>query len=153
MTAPFSDIPLPPGSAAPAFRLAASDGTTVELRQALAASDVLLLFYPGNDTPGCDRQLRTAREEFERFASVGIRPFGVNPAAVEAHADYARRLGLPFPLLSDPGLQVARQYHAVRPDRAEIDRTVYLVGRDGVIRFSARGAPGADIVLEGLEEG
>lgn len=147
-----ADIPLPAGAVAPPFRLPASDGTEVELASTLEAGSALLIFYPGNDTPGCDRQLRTARDELDRFRGAGVRLFGVNPASPEAHRDYAARLGLPFLLLSDAGLEVARRYHAVRPGGAEIDRTVYLIGRDGRIAFSARGAPGADIVLEGLGE-
>jgi peroxiredoxin Q/BCP len=149
---PFADIPLPAGAEAPPFRLAASDGSSVELAAVLRAGPALLLFYPGNDTPGCNRQLGTVREEIGRYRMAGVRPFGVNPATPEAHREYAERLELPFLLLSDPGLTVARRYHAVRPDAAEIDRTVYLVGRDGRVIFSARGAPGADIVLEGFGE-
>lgn len=152
MTSPFPDIPLPRGTVAPPFTLAASDGKQVELGPVLARLRALLVFYPGNDTPGCNRQLTMVRDEMERYRRAGVSPFGLNHAPAAAHADYAGRLGLPFPLLSDPGLLVARAYHAVRPDREEIDRTVYLIERDGTIIFSARGAPGADIVLEGLPE-
>lgn len=152
VTAPFPDIPLPAGTMAPAFRLSGSGGNAVGLGEVLKESRALLLFYPGNDTPGCNRQLATVRDEIERYRSAGVRPFGVNPAAPSAHADYAGRLELPFVLLSDPGLVVARRYHAVRPQVEEVDRTVYLIDRDGSIVFSARGAPGADIVLESLGE-
>lgn len=152
MTAPFPDIPRPVGSEAPGFRLEGSDGRVTELGQVLRESRALLLFYPGNDTPGCNRRLAAARDEIDRYRRAGVRLFGVNQAAPAAHADYASRLGLPFLLLSDPGLVVSRRYHAVRAGIEEIDRTVYLIDRDGAIIFSARGAPGADIVLEDLGE-
>jgi peroxiredoxin Q/BCP len=84
---------------------------------------------------------------FERHQ---VRPFGVNPAPAASHAEYAERLGLPFPLLSDPGLAVATAYGAVRPDGVTIARSVVLVERDGTIAYSQAGAPGADIVLEAL---
>lgn len=132
--------------------MAASDGSVVDLSGVLRDGLALLLFYPGNDTPGCNRQLSAVRNEIERYRAAGVRPFGVNPALPEAHREYAERLALPFLLLSDPGLVVARRYHAVRAGVGEVDRTVYLVGRDGGVIFSARGAPGADIVLEGLGE-
>lgn len=93
------------------------------------------------------------RDDFERYRRAGVRPFGVNPAAPAAHRDYAARLGLPFLLLSDPGLAVARAYHAVRPGGERVDRSVYRIERDGAVRLGLRGSPGADQLLEGLEEG
>lgn len=79
-----------------------------------------------------------------------VRPFGVNPAPAASHAGYAARLRLPFPLLSDPGLTVAKAYGAVRPDGATIARSVVLVERDGIVAYSQAGAPGAHVVLEVL---
>ncbi len=144
--------PLAPGTRAPDFTLAASDGSTVTLSTALQAGGVLLVFYPGNNTPGCDRQLRALTDEVGRYHTAGIHPFGVNPASVADHRAYAAALGLPFPLLSDPGLVVARRWQAVTPLEDQVLRTVYLVDRDGIIRFAARGMPGADITLEAFEE-
>ena len=89
------------------------------------------------------------RDEIGKFQVEGVRPFGVNPAPAASHADYARRLRLPFPLLSDPGLAISRAYGAVRPDGAGISRSVVLVDRDGTVGYSQAGAPGAEIVLEG----
>ena len=90
------------------------------------------------------------RDEIGQYQRAGVRPFGVNPATVDRHADYARRLRLPFPLLSDAGLEVSRAYGALRPDGGEIARSVCLVGRDGRILYSQAGAPGAEIVLESV---
>ena len=90
------------------------------------------------------------RDEIERYRGCGVRPFGVNPAPVERHADYAARLRLPFPLLSDPGLAISRSYGAVQPNGAAIARSVCLVDRDGTVLYSQAGAPGADLVLESV---
>jgi peroxiredoxin len=90
------------------------------------------------------------RDEIRQYQACEVRPFGVNPAPAERHADYARRLRLPFPLLSDPALLVSRAYGALRPDGREIARSVCLVDRDGIILYSQAGAPGAEIVLETL---
>lgn len=90
------------------------------------------------------------RDEILEYEAHGVRPFGVNPASAESHRAYAGRLGLPFPLLSDPGLAISRAYGAVRPDGSGISRSVVLVDRDGSIRYSQAGAPGADVVLESL---
>lgn len=91
------------------------------------------------------------REEIERYRRCQVLPFGVNPASVERHADYARRLKLPFPLLSDSGLRISRAYGAVRPLGAGISRSVVLVDRGGLVLYSQSGAPGADLSLEGMD--
>jgi len=145
--------PLLPGTRAPDATLPASDGSRVTLSAAWQKGGVLLIFYPGNNTPGCDRQLRELKDEFARFAALGITAFGVNPASAGEHREYAAGLGLPFLLLSDPGLKASAAWQAVAPLGDQITRTVYRVDADGIIRFGARGMPGADITLEGLEEG
>jgi peroxiredoxin Q/BCP len=90
------------------------------------------------------------RDDLPLFDRHRIRPFGVNPASAASHAGYAERLGLSFPLLSDPGMGIARAYGAVRPDGLSIARSVVVIGQDGTVAYSQAGAPGADIVLEGL---
>jgi peroxiredoxin len=90
------------------------------------------------------------RDEMTKYEERGVRPFGLNPATVASHREYAEMLHLPFPLLSDAGLVVSRAYGALRPDGAGIARSVVLVGRDGTVRFAAAGAPGADISLESV---
>jgi thioredoxin-dependent peroxiredoxin len=91
------------------------------------------------------------RDEIEIYATNDVRPFGVNQASVKSHAAYAERLGLPFPLLSDPDLTISRAYGTVKTDGSGISRSVCLVDRDGRILYSQAGAPGASIVLENLE--
>ena len=145
--------PLTPGTRAPDATLTASDGSAVTLSEAWRRGGALFIFYPGNNTPGCDRQLRELKDEFARFRVLGISAFGVNPASAEEHREYAATLELPFLLLSDPGLRVSAAWRAVAPLGDQITRTVYRVDAGGIVRFGARGMPGADITLEGLEEG
>jgi peroxiredoxin Q/BCP len=90
------------------------------------------------------------RDEIESYTEHDIRPFGVNPASVESHAAYAARLGLPFPLLSDPGAKIAAAYGTVKPIPGGIARSVCLIDRDGRVLYTQAGAPGADVILEGL---
>jgi thioredoxin-dependent peroxiredoxin len=90
------------------------------------------------------------RDEIEAYSEQDIRPVGVNPASVESHAAYAARLGLPFPLLSDPELTIASAYGTVKPNGSGIARSVCLIDRDGRVLYSQAGAPGADVILEGL---
>ncbi len=85
------------------------------------------------------------------FEQHAVRPFGINPATIAAHRSYAARLKLPFPLLSDAGLNVSRRYGAIQPGGTAIARAVVLVGQEGRVRFAKYGAPGAALILEALE--
>ena len=90
------------------------------------------------------------RDEIETFTSHDIRPFGVNPASVESHANYADKLGLPFPLLSDTNLAISRAYGSLKPDGRGVSRSVCLIDRNGLVLYSQAGAPGAELVVERL---
>jgi peroxiredoxin Q/BCP len=87
------------------------------------------------------------RDEMAKFQAAAIQPFGVNPAGVESHAGYVRKLGFNFPLLSDPDRAIARAYHALKDDGQGIQRTVYVVSRDARIAFAQRGAPPVDEIV------
>lgn len=91
------------------------------------------------------------RDEIQSYTDHDIRPFGVNPASAERHAAYAKELGLPFPLLSDPDLAISRAYGSLKPLLPGIARSVCLIDRDGTVLYAQSGAPGAAVVLESLE--
>jgi len=91
------------------------------------------------------------RDELSRFEAAGVQPLGVNPASVDAHARYAAKMHFNFPLLSDPRREIAAAYGALKPDGRLMQRTVYVIGRDGRIAFAARGAPAPGDVLAALE--
>lgn len=139
------------GSVAPDFTAVGSDGTHVALRDLLAKGAVALFFYPGDDTPGCNRQLSAVRDDLTTFRDAGIQPFGVNPASVDRHASYATKFGFGFPLLSDPDREIASAYGALKDDGKGIQRSVFGIARDGTIRFAARGAPLPGDVIAALE--
>jgi len=82
-----------------------------------------------------------------KFQKAGIQPFGVNPAGVDSHHSYVEKFGFTFPLLSDPEREVAEAYAALKEDGRGIQRTVYVIGRDGKIRFAQRGAPPVDTIV------
>lgn len=90
------------------------------------------------------------RDEIELFQRSNVQPLGVNPAGIDSHASYARKLGLPFPLLSDADRVLASAYHALKPDGRGIQRTVYGIRSDGTIAFAARGAPTPNDIVASL---
>ena len=90
------------------------------------------------------------RDEIGKFQKAGIQPFGVNPAGVESHKSYVEKMGFNFPLLSDPERAMAAAYAALKDDGKGIQRTVYVIGRDGTVRFAQRGAPPVDDIVAGV---
>ena len=82
-----------------------------------------------------------------KFHKAGIKPFGVNPAGLKSHASYVEKFRFNFPLLSDPDRAIARAYHALKEDGKGIQRSVYVVQRDGSIAFAQRGAPPVDEIV------
>jgi peroxiredoxin Q/BCP len=135
--------PLEPGTPAPDFSLPDDTGRTVTL-SALRGSPVVLVFYPGDDTPGCRKQLCQFRDEWKDARGAGVQVFGVNPQSAKSHGKFRARYKLPFPLLVDAGQRVAEQYRA---SGLIVKRTVYLIDADGVIRFARRGMPDPSEVL------
>jgi peroxiredoxin Q/BCP len=138
----FSD-PLPVGAAAPEFTLQDQDGQNVTLAQ-LRGKNVVLVFYPGDDTAVCTKQLCEFRDTWAVAKQKNAVVFGLSPQSTQSKAKFRRKYDFPFPLLSDPGQRVGQLYHT----RGLISkRTVYLIGPDGVIRFAKRGKPAPAEVL------
>ena len=88
-----------------------------------------------------------------KFKQAGIQPFGVNPAGVDSHRQYVERMRFNFPLLSDPTRAMARAYAALKDDGKGIERTVYVIGRDGTVRFARRGAPPVHDIVAAVGDG
>jgi peroxiredoxin Q/BCP len=135
--------PLPPGSQAPDFSLPDESGHTVRLFD-LRGRNVVLIFYPGDDTMVCTKQLCQFRDDWSEARARGVEIFGVNPQSAQKHAQFRQKYRFPFPLLVDDGQKVGELYHTIG---LIVKRTVYLIGRDGVIRFSGRGVPAPHDVL------
>ncbi len=145
----FFEAPLPPGSPAPDFSLPDQDGNLVTL-SALHGRNVVLIFYPGDGTPVCRKQLCEFRDSWEAARASETVVLAINPQSASSHAAFRARHRLPFPLLVDEGGRVARLYRA---GGWWVKRTVYLVGRSGTIRYAKRGTPPPAEVLAAAEPG
>jgi peroxiredoxin Q/BCP len=132
----FSD-PLPVGTTAPDFTLPDDTGTPVSLK-ALRGKNVVLVFYPRDETSVCTQQLCEFRDRWPEVQSKNTVVFGVNPQDAASHAKFREHRQFPFPLLTDEGQKMGELYHA---RGLIVKRTVYLIGPDGVIRYAKRGKP------------
>ena len=138
----FSD-PLPQGSPAPDFETVDDRGNAVKL-SALRGKNVVLIFYPGDNTPVCTAQLCEFRDRWDQAKARNVTVYGVNPRSAASHAVFRAKQRLPFPLLVDSGQKVGELYHA---NGLLVKRTVYLIGPDGLVRYGKRGKPPAAEVL------
>src|SRR6185295_4676889 len=141
---PWFTPPLPATTPAPDFSVPDQDGSRVTL-SAFRGKNVVLVFYPADDTSVCTKQLCEFRDCWPDVTAKNAVVLGVNPARSRAHQKFREKCKFPFPLLIDEGQKIARLYRA---DGWFVPkRTVYLIGPDSVIRYARRGKPSPDEVL------
>ena len=99
------------GDSAPDFSLQDDKDKRVSLK-ALRGKKVVLYFYPKDDTPGCTREACGFRDRFADFSSADAVIYGVSKDSPQSHQQFREKYSLPFPLLSDPDLEVAKSYGA-----------------------------------------
>jgi thioredoxin-dependent peroxiredoxin len=118
---------LEPGEKAPPFTLLDAAGRTVSLED-FAGRDVVLYFYPKDDTPGCTKEACGFRDAWSELQRLGVTVLGVSADDATSHGRFAAKYRLPFPLLSDPGRRMMTAYGAYG------DKKMYGITRKGVIR-------------------
>ncbi len=125
------------GDPAPDFSLPASDGQTYSLSMFKGKNPVVLVFYPGDDTPVCTAQLCDYRDgwhEFQKFDAVIL---GVSTNDMASHKNFASKFDFPFPLLADSDLSLCKAYDALMFPALlrTAKRAVYIIDKEGKIRF------------------
>lgn len=138
------------GDQAPAFTSRDDQGNTVSLADFHGSQNVVLIFYPANETPGCTRQLCAARDAWDKYLDRNIQVFGVNPASVADHKTFRDNHQFPFPLLSDTEGEIVARYGA-RGLLGLTKRTVYGIDTEGRIVFAERGMPDTDTILAAFD--
>ena len=136
--------PLPEGTVAPDFVLPDSAGVLNKLSSLRGQKEVVLIWYPGDDTRICTQQLCAFKKNWESVTARGLAVFGINPQNAASHERFKQKYALPFPLLIDEGHRVGKLYHT---SGWLVRRTVYRIDREGIIRFARRGVPSIDEIL------
>jgi peroxiredoxin len=121
------------GDTAPDFTLPSTQGPR-SLSKLLQAGPVLLVFYPGDDTPVCTKQLCDYRDHIGVFGELGVQVIGLNHQGESSHEAFAKKHHLPFPLLADEGGKVCKQYGALN-FLGMAKRALVLIGRDGRVKW------------------
>jgi peroxiredoxin Q/BCP len=122
------------GDKAPDFTLPSQLGDDVTLSEYFGKKNVVLYFYPKDESPGCTREACTFRDSYEELTSLGAEVIGVSSQSVESHKSFATHHGLPFILLSDAGNKV-RQLYGVPSTMGMIPgRVTYIIDKKGLVR-------------------
>ncbi len=148
------------GKAAPAFTLIDADGKKVSLRD-FAGKNVILYFYPKDDTPGCTKEACGFRDDWKQLAKANAVVLGVSADSGASHQKFIAKYKLPFPLLSDPDRSVMTKYGAYGEKMmygkkvTGVIRSTVWIGPDGKVRKHWARVPKADAhpakVLEALQ--
>ncbi len=134
------------GDAAPDFAVPGTDGTAAGRRDYTLSEyrgqPVVLVFYPGDNTPVCTRQLNEYSAEIEQFRDVGAQVLALSPQDVTSHEGFAdAQGGFGFPLLADTDKAVGGDYGILGP-LGFYRRSVFVVDGEGILRYSHRAIAG-----------
>jgi peroxiredoxin Q/BCP len=134
------------GDPAPDFTLPGTDGSAEGHRDytlsGYRGEVVVLVFYPGDNTPVCTRQLNTYSAEVAEFENLDARLLAISPQSVESHDGFSEAQGgFAFPLLADAGKEVGQRYGILGP-LGFYRRSVFVVDGDGVLRYCHRAVAG-----------
>lgn len=127
------------GKKAPAFKLKNQNGEAVSLSE-LKGKQVVLYFYPKDDTPGCTKEACSFRDNLPRFNTSNAVVLGVSPDSVASHKKFIDKFGLPFDLLSDENKEVVEKYDVWKEKNMYgkkymgVERTTFIIDEEGKIK-------------------
>ncbi|HEX7296736.1 MAG TPA: peroxiredoxin [Pyrinomonadaceae bacterium] len=122
-------------SPAPEFSLPDGDGKHWRLSDH-RGKVVVLLFYPGDETPICTRQLCSVRDRWEDYVATGAEVVGISTDSVESHQKFAEHHDLPLRLLSDAEGEVSKLYNARSLIPGKVARSVFVIDPNGILRHA-----------------
>lgn len=131
-------MPISAGAPAPEFELLDDTNTPRKLSD-FRGRNVVLYFYPQDDTPGCTKEACNFRDDYSAYENANVVILGVSPDSVESHVKFKKKFQLPFPLLADEGHKVCNLYGVWGPKKfmgreyEGVQRTTFLIDEHGSI--------------------
>ena len=138
------------------FQIPATSEKTVSLSQ-LKGKQVVIYFYPKDSTPGCTTEGQGFRDHYAEFQAANTEVFGVSRDSLKSHETFKAKQGFPFELLSDKDEALCQLFDVIKlkklygKEYLGVDRSTFLIDKDGVLRHQWRGVkvPGhVEAVLE-----
>jgi len=133
------ELKLKAGDKAPEFSVATNGGGRISLAD-FKGKNVILYFYPKDDTPGCTKEACSFRDYFADFKKAGAIVLGVSPDSVKKHDKFVEKFKLPFTLLADEDKKIANDYGVwgektfMGRKYMGVYRVTFLIGGDGKIK-------------------
>lgn len=124
------------GDTAPDFALPDQDGNLTALASFRDQKNVVVYFYPKDDTPGCTKESCSFRDQYAAFSDVGAEVLGISSDSITSHKAFAEKHNLPFRLLSDRSGVVRRAYRVPQTLGMLPGRVTYIIDKAGVIRHA-----------------
>lgn len=131
-------MPISTGRSAPDFELF-DDTNMLRKLSDFRGKNVILYFYPKDDTPGCTKEACNFRDDYSAYEKAGVAVLGVSPDSVESHAKFKKKFQLPFPLLADNGHAVCDLYQVwglkkfMGRSYEGVLRTTFVIDGNGII--------------------
>lgn len=122
------------GDKAPGFSLQGTDGKTYTLDQFKGKQPVVIAWFPKADTPGCTLECKSLREHSAALKPLNVAYFTASVDTPEDNKKFAEKLGLDYPILSDPDKSTAEAYGVVNPTRKVAQRWTFYIDKDGVVK-------------------
>ncbi len=123
------------GDTAPDFSLRGADGKMVSLSDFRGRSEVVLFFYPKDNTPICTREACSFRDSHAAFRDAGAEVIGISSDSGESHQQFAERFRLPFVLLSDQDESVRARYGVTKTLGILPGRVTFVIDKQGIVRL------------------
>jgi peroxiredoxin Q/BCP len=139
------------GDKAPLIEGKTQDGKDWKLADQIGKNNVLLYFYPKDDTPGCTKEACGFRDRLGDLKKDNVEVVGVSFDSAESHQKFVEKYNLNFPLLVDTDGKIAEAYGAKMPNRPMARRVSFLIGKDGKIAH-VTDVPSADTHLAEMKE-
>ena len=147
---------LKPNQIAPNFKLASTDGTTFELKS-IKKKNIILYFYPKDDTPGCTLEGQDFRDNHKEFTKLNAEILGVSRDSIKSHENFKEKQSFPFQLLSDPDEAMCKSFDVMREKSMYgkkyigVDRSTFLINSNGLVEKEWRSVKVKGHVLEVLQ--
>ncbi len=131
-----SNKPLKVGDSLPKFILKDQHGNDYNIQNDLGRKNLVIYFYPKDDTPGCTKEACKFRDDYYIFTDLNAKVIGISSDDVKSHADFAAKYNLPFTLLSDLNNGLRKEFGVPANMFGLIPgRVTYVVGMDGKIKY------------------
>ena len=129
------------GSNAPDFKLKAYPSGEYSLSQFKNKKNVILAFYPKDDTPGCTTENCAFRDDLSHFETASTEVFGISCDDVKSHEAFSKKFNFTHPLLADVGGEVAKKYGCYKDEKGYSSRKLFVIDKNGKIQKVIDGMP------------